>query len=144
MSLGLRCQRLGSKSGGQSGWTTIALGDVTSTLALVELLQSKNLSPIALDMEHEFATIIARQERFGFKLDIPKAQQLHQKLEVRSVELQEELAALIPNWYEADGSKAQRMPKVSNKTRHETKGCGFTKVTCRKFNPAALTRSEAG
>lgn len=123
------------------GWTErmddYCVGDITSTMALVELLQSKNLSPVALDMEHQFATIIARQERFGFKLDIPKAQQLHQKLEVRSVELQEELSALIPNWYEADGSKALRMPKTSNKTRHETKGCGFTKVTCRKFNPGS-------
>lgn len=122
----------------QVGWTErmcdYCCQDVLVTVQLVEMLQSKNLSPVCSDLEHQFATIINRQERFGFKFDIPKAQELHRKLAIRSTELEEDLRALIPNWFAADGSNAQRMPKVNNKTRHETKGAAFTKVTCRTFN----------
>lgn len=123
------------------GWTKemddYCVQDVLSTVSLWELIESKQYSEQCLDLEHAFATIMQRQERRGFKLDVNAGEKLHQDLLVRSATLEEELQDVFPNWYEKDGKNAHRAPKVKNGPRGETAGAEFTKVTCRTFNPSS-------
>lgn len=84
--------RLGTYKGdyGQqdNAWDTLTVSmveyciqDVKVLVKLFNRQKQKGLPPgKALDVEHKFAEIIARQEHYGWKFDIDKAQQLHVKL----------------------------------------------------------------
>ena len=145
------------------GWTErmddYCVQDVIVTVELYKVLAAKRCSESCLDLEHQFKTIIDRQERFGFKVDVAKAARLHQALLLRRTDLEAEIQAMIPTWYEPDGrsnikptysciegtdeyvctneeqlAKGYRCPKVKNKVRFETKGAPYTKTSCKTFN----------
>jgi DNA polymerase-1 len=131
------------------GWTErmddYCVQDVLVTAALVSLLESKNYSPQCLDLEHNFARIMARQERRGFTLDVEAGRKLEQVLLERQAELEDELQAQFPRWWEADSTgaipeAAQRLPKVKNGPRNETAGAAFTKVRCCTFNAGSTAQ----
>ena len=54
--------------------------DVAVTVKLYEKLLTKKVPSTALEVEHNFATIINRQVQYGWYFDIPKAEQLHVQL----------------------------------------------------------------
>ena len=131
------------------GWTEsqddYCCQDVMVTVALVNLLESKEYSQQCLDLEHDFASIMARQERRGFTLDVKAGRALEQELLVRQAELEDELQAQFPRWWEADSTGANaeaayRCPKVKNGPRNEVAGAAFTKVRCCTFNAGSTAQ----
>lgn len=131
--------------------------DVVVTEKLWRLINSKNYSQTCLDLEHQFKTIIDRQERFGFLVDKKKADRLHEKLMIRKLELEESLRAVFRPWYSADGKSnlsaeygsegeitnshelvaGYRKPKTKNGPRGEVADAPFIKVRHNTFNPAS-------
>ena len=89
--------------------------DVVVTKALWELIETKDADERAVALEHQFATIIARQEAHGFLFDREKADSLHQRLLTRKADLQDKLQALFPPWEKV--TYEDFTPKRSNKTK---------------------------
>lgn len=106
--------------------------DVRVTLDLFNRIIAKNYSPIALDLEHRVAEIIAAQERAGWEFDEPACNKLYQQLAGRRAELEAELRQTIKPWY----AKAKEFtPKQDNRAMGYTAGVTFTKVKLVLFNP---------
>lgn len=108
--------------------------DVEVLRKLVELIESKNYSKEALELENSVKAIVCRQERYGFYFDVDAADQLTAKLQVRAAELMEEAAKVFPPWY-VEGKSF--IPKVNNKKMGYTKGVEVTKTECKVFNPGS-------
>lgn len=97
-------------------------GDVTTTAALYDYLQTQEADPRSVQLEHEFAIIMAKQERFGFPFDEKKAFALVNTLKARRAEIDEELQQVFPPIVEK---------RISQKTGRALKD----RVTT--FNPAS-------
>lgn len=108
--------------------------DVNVTLALWRLIKSKNYAPRAMELEHRFANIIAKQERFGFKFDKEKGAELYLTLMARREELDAEIKTFFPPWYVSLGTMT---PKRNNRTAGYVEGCTFTKIKLQEFNPGS-------
>jgi len=69
--------------------------DVMVTVKLYEYIQNRiikqEVPKRALDIEHKFATLISRQERFGVKFDYAKAKILEKELRIEAVSILETL-----------------------------------------------------
>lgn len=72
--------------------------DVEVTKSLWELIESKEYSEEAIQLEHDFAQVILRQMQFGFKFDVKKAADLYSTLVKRRLELKEELQSIFKGW----------------------------------------------
>jgi DNA polymerase I-like protein with 3'-5' exonuclease and polymerase domains len=108
--------------------------DVTVLKRLCELVQSKNYSQEALNLENSVKAIIARQERHGFYFNVKAAEKLTAELQKRAAELSKEAAEVFPPWYQ---DKAVFTPKVNNKKSGYTKGVELSKVELKVFNPGS-------
>ena len=106
--------------------------DVRVTKLLWELIQSKNYSQQALELEHDFAQIIKRQEMFGFKFDEDKAQKLLHVLLSKKCELSDKLQETFKPWERIIDPNF--VPKVNNKARGYVKGVPFVKKKTITFN----------
>lgn len=98
--------------------------DVKVTKKLWDKIKSKNYSEPCLELEHAFAAVIRRQERFGFTFNEPEAIKLYQLLSHKRQALREQLMASIPGWNQETKTPAyyallQNGIEVS---RHDTKG----------------------
>jgi len=109
--------------------------DVTVTLKLWNLIQKKNYSETAIKLEHQFATVMNRQEDFGFLFDLKGAQVLLQKLQLRKAELEDKLLDMFPPWEVIVDSHF--VPKVNNKKLGYVKGVPFVKKKTVIFNPGS-------
>lgn len=69
-------------------------GEVTD--AFYKLIQKQNYSQQAIDLEHEFCTIIAAMERHGIGFNVKAAQELYQILVKERLSLARELAEAFP------------------------------------------------
>ena len=69
--------------------------DVEVTHSLYNVIHKKGYSAQAMELEHEVAQIIFKQERYGFTFDKNKAQELYTKLNSRRIELAEELQTIF-------------------------------------------------
>lgn len=107
--------------------------DVTVTEALWNLIESKNYSEIAIQLEHDFRSIILKQEHFGFPFDIKEAQKLYGQLSKRRQEIEEELQEAFP----PKTIKLPFIPKANNKKRGYVKGVKTYKEKTIVFNPAS-------
>lgn len=65
--------------------------DTMVNYRLYELIQSKDFSKEALDLEHKFHTLMIKQEEVGFPFDVDKAQDLYATLAQRKAEIEEQL-----------------------------------------------------
>lgn len=108
--------------------------DVMVTLALYEKLAKSGTSKQALELEFKVATIIGRQERFGFKFDEKKAIALYSKLSQRRAFLLDELQKTFPPWYKKD---KEFTPKGNNRRFGYIAGAPMTKVKLVEFNPSS-------
>lgn len=81
-------------------WTpemsSYCVGDVTTTAALYDYLQTQEADPRSVQLEHEFAVIMAKQERFGFPFNEKAAFALVNTLKARRAEIDEELQQVFP------------------------------------------------
>lgn len=72
--------------------------DVRVTKALLDLIESKNYSQQALDIEHEFKEYILDQERDGLPFDEEGAKALYAALAAERATLEAELTKVFPPW----------------------------------------------
>jgi len=97
-------------------------GDVEVSTKLYEYMSSQNADPRSLELEHDFAVVMAKQEAFGFPFNEKAAFALVNTLKARRSELEDELQETFPPVEEE---------RWSEKTGKQLK----TKVTI--FNPAS-------
>ena len=107
--------------------------DVEVTNSLWQKILAKNYSKQSIELEHEVAQIIYRQETAGFAFDAETAGKLYAELSGRKLELEEQLKGAFPNWE----IKTPFIPKVNNKTRGYVKGVKTYKVRQVEFNPGS-------
>lgn len=107
--------------------------DVEVTSTLWNKIVAKNYSEQAMELEHELAEIIYRQETFGFAFDKERAGSLYAQLSGRKLELQQQLKATFPDWE----IKTPFTPKVNSKKFGYQKGVPTYKVKTVEFNPGS-------
>lgn len=86
----------------------------------------------AIDLEHQFATIIQRQTEHGYSFDVHKGQELYVRLLKRQEELGNALRKHYGTWFISEGEVT---PKVSSKKRGTSKGAVYNKIKRVEFNP---------
>lgn len=128
------------------------LQDSRVTKELFKFILTKNYSIEAIQLEHEFAEIISRQEKSGFYFDIGKALKLKETLADEKQKLLEEIAKSIPPTIEemktpeyyigyVNGEKSQFRTKteaVKNKAKNIIQGPLKQRVS--PFNPNSRTQ----
>lgn len=95
--------------------------------------------PECVELEHEVAWIVARQERHGFAFDLKKASALYAKLVARRTELEEKLQLAFP----PKTIETVFVPKANNKKMGYAKGVPFTKRRVVAFNPGSRKQVAA-
>ncbi|CAB4139341.1 PolA DNA polymerase I - 3'-5' exonuclease and polymerase domains [uncultured Caudovirales phage] len=99
--------RLGEMKGefdpGEDAWATwseemqvYCEQDVAVTVALWALIRKQKYSPRALRLEHDFAEIMAKQERFGFWFNEDAARSLYADLVAERLDLRQQLQVAFP------------------------------------------------
>lgn len=131
--------RLGEYKGDFRGpWTdwseemqTYCEQDTRVTYRLWNKIQTKNYSEQAIQLEHDFAEILFKQEQRGFAFDVEAGRKLYAELCKKRLDLEEQLKAVFPAWEE----RTPFTPKVNNATRGYQKGVTIEKVKVVEFNP---------
>lgn len=108
--------------------------DVEVTYSLYEKILSKNYADTALELEHQIAWLMAKQERNGFCFDTQKAAVLYAKLVQRRGELERELKDYFGSWVI---QLPDFIPKANNKTKGYVKGVPVKKTKTIEFNPSS-------
>ena len=98
------------------------IGDVEVSDALYKYMLSQNPDPRSLELEHEFAIVMSKQEQFGFPFNEKAAFALVNTLKAERSEIDEQLQEVFPPVVES---------RISSKTGRQLKD----KVTV--FNPAS-------
>ena len=106
--------------------------EVADTLRLK--IEEKKLSEECIDIEHQVAAVIQRQEAYGFALDMARITKLYADLVAHRDRLTKELGNLFPAWFMPDG---EFTPKRDNKKQGYTAGVPFSRVVLTQFNPAS-------
>lgn len=122
-------------TGGWSDWSAemqvYCEIDVEVTERLWMLFESLNPSERSVELEHQVAWIIARQERHGVSFDTGAANALVRELMKRRAELEAELQDTFRPWI----IEELFIPKVNNTKRGYVKGEPFIKEKVVVFNP---------
>lgn len=134
--------RLGNYKGDYSGgWETFSqemldycVQDVEVTSALYQKIIDKDYAQQALDLEHQVAWLMAKQERNGFHFDMKKAAELLGTLVQRRGELERELKEYFGSW---EVQLPDFVPARDNKTLGYKKGIPVKKVKTVEFNPSS-------
>jgi len=109
--------------------------DVEVTDRLHDLLiKHEAFSEMASELEHQVATIVATQERYGFLFDVEAAEKLTAHLMIRRGELEQSLRDTFPPWEEFVD---EFVPKVNNAKRGYTKGVAVVRTKTVIFNPGS-------
>ena len=106
--------------------------DVDITHRLYKQIIAENYSQRAIDLEHDFAWIIRRQEEYGFGFDLEKARTLYVKLLQSRDRISAELIRRFGGWFKPGGIFT---PKRLDRKRGYGKGEVFTRITWVQFNP---------
>ena len=134
--------RLGNYKGDYSGgWETFSqemldycVQDVEVTAALYQKIIDKDYAQKALDLEHQVAWLMAKQERNGFHFDMKKAAELLGTLVQRRGELERELKEYFGSW---EVQLPDFVPARDNKTLGYKKGVPVKKIKTVEFNPSS-------
>ena len=70
--------------------------DVRVTVKLYEHI-ADNIPAVAEEVEHKFAEIIRKQERTGFRFDVPAAERLHAELLKEKLEIESQMRQIFPD-----------------------------------------------
>lgn len=111
---------------GQDGRVTVRLHE------LIEQRCGEHDWTEALELEHQVEHIIARQMRHGWLFDFAAAEKLTARLQIRHLELQEQLREAFKPFY-VPGKK--KTPKRDNSRYHYTQDAPLTAVKLVEFNP---------
>ena len=104
--------------------------DVVVTTKLYERLAATNYSTMAIDLEHQCAWLMAKQERNGFPFDMEKAEKLEMVLRGRYAEMHEKLTSIVPRIPDKIF-----IPKRDNKIKGYVKGVPIQRF--KDFNPGS-------
>lgn len=134
--------RLGNYKGDYTGgWEVFTqemldycIQDVHVTHTLLDKLNSKEFSPQSIELEHQVAWLMARQERNGFYFNEQKASELYSVLVKRRGELERELKDYFGSW---TVNLPDFIPKTNNKTRGYVKGVPVKRQKTIDFNPSS-------
>lgn len=105
--------------------------EVTHRLFTKLQVRAQGFSERSVKLEHDVATILARQERHGFLFNLAAAEKLYVDLVGTRAELFEELRTIFPPWEVL----TPFTPKANNKTRGYVKGVETFKSKTVEFNP---------
>lgn len=117
--------------------------DCEVTWSLLHLLQRKAANTCtdqAVNLEHDIAWLMAKQEQNGFRFDVDKAEEFYADLSVRRRRLINTLVETFGSWYTSNG---ESVPKRTIQYRKDplrpdlTEGAAYTKVKIVTFNPAS-------
>lgn len=126
--------------GGFEAWSQemedYCVGDVTTLEAIHKHFLSFNYSPQCLQLEHQVANILARQERRGISFDVKAAADLYAMLSGERMKIEREMREVFPPFYLKDG-KEPFVPKKTSVKLGYTEGCPVTKVKLTEFNPGS-------
>lgn len=134
--------RLGNYKGDYSGgWATFSqemldycVQDVEVTASLYQKIIDKDYAQQSLDLEHQVAWLMAKQERNGFHFDMKKAAELLGTLVQRRGELERELKEYFGSW---EVQLPDFVPARDNKTLGYKKGIPVKKIKTVEFNPSS-------
>lgn len=134
--------RLGNYKGDFKGpWDTFTqemldycVQDVEVTHTLYQKILDKQYAQTALDLEHQVAWLMAKQERNGFAFDTKKAAVLYAQLVQRRGELERELKDYFGSWVV---QLPDFTPKVNSTKYGYTKGVPVKKSKVIEFNPSS-------
>jgi DNA polymerase I len=107
--------------------------DVEVTHKLYNMIIEKGYSIQAMELEHEVAKLIYKQEQHGFTFNLEAARELYTKLNTRRLELEDKFQEMFP----PKTIKTPFFPKVNNKARGYVKGQVFYKESTKTFNPSS-------
>jgi len=107
--------------------------DVEVTHKLYNMINEKGYSNQAMELEHEVAKLIYKQEQHGFTFNLEAARELYTKLNTRRLELEDKFQEMFP----PETIKTPFFPKVNNKARGYVKGQVFYKESTKTFNPSS-------
>jgi DNA polymerase I len=107
--------------------------DVEVTHKLYNMIIEKGYSIQAMELEHEVAKLIYKQEQHGFTFNLEDARELYTKLNTRRLELEDKFQEMFP----PKTIKTPFFPKVNNKARGYVKGQVFYKESTKTFNPSS-------
>lgn len=108
--------------------------DIVVTEKLWEKLLAKGFSEESIQLEHDVAPIILRQERYGFLFNREKARDLERLLVEKRVELADKLREAFPPWVVP---LPPFIPKRDNRTKGWIKGVPVERSKTIVFNPAS-------
>jgi DNA polymerase I-like protein with 3'-5' exonuclease and polymerase domains len=111
--------------------------DVDITERLWKLIQQKGVDPRANELEHRVATIVARQNRYGYPFDYAKAERLAQTLLERLAVLEAELQDTFKPFYLPDGKVVEPKRTMTRKGVEYTAGAKYQKIKLVTFNPGS-------
>jgi len=80
--------------------------DVEVTAKFFHLIESKNYSADAIDLEHDFQLVIDKQENFGFPFNERAAQELYSTLAQLRIEHERDLQNIFPPWWKPTRSRS--------------------------------------
>lgn len=134
--------RLGNYKGDYAGgWEVFTqemlnycIQDVEVTHTLYNKLLSKEFSEQSIELEHEVAWLMAKQERNGFYFNEKAGSELYSVLVKRRGELERELKDYFGSW---TIKLPDFIPKVNNKSRGYTKGVPVAREKVVEFNPGS-------
>tara|TARA_B110001454_G_scaffold90092_1_gene85971 strand:- start:2833 stop:4665 length:1833 start_codon:yes stop_codon:yes gene_type:complete len=106
--------------------------DVQVTLDLYYHFLEQEPPEVAVELEHKFALIMARQEKRGFHFNVKKGQELYVSLLKDQERLAKKLRSSFGSWYISEG---EFTPKKDNEKRGYTSGAKLTKIKAVEFNP---------
>lgn len=108
--------------------------DVRVNLKLYQKIVDKNLSKEAIELEHQVAFILARQERKGVYFNYDEGVKLYKELSDKRDEVLKELRETFPPFYIKD---KEFTPKSYSKKWGYRAGCSMTKIKLVDFNPGS-------
>jgi len=127
------------------GWTPAMSAyceqDVRVTVKLVERLESFAVSERALQLEHQVAWVLARQERRGFCFNRQQGERLYEEWTIKRLELAEQLRSVFGAFYmegeEFIPKRTMRRTTPGGWKELIVAGAPMTKVDLEEFNPSS-------
>ena len=104
--------------------------DVEVTAALANYFKSRDYSETAIELEHDFAEIMIKQEINGVPFNTEEAEKLYSELFTELEQLRKTIATTVPPTIKEEVFT----PKRDNKTIGYVKGVPFTKKKVMPFN----------
>lgn len=110
--------------------------DVAVTTKLIKRLYAEEYDIRALQLEHEIAWLMAKQERNGFVFNVKQAEQFYFELLGEREDIRQKLMNTFGSWYAPNGVTNPKRSMTRLGVQYQA-GCPYTKIKLVTFNPAS-------